>query len=486
MTVEQQLKSHALKAPDRVALIAGDIRVSYGELWKRCTAAAITLRDKLNLSTGDRVILSGAGSPEFVYAYFGVHIAGGIAVPIDPDTNQARLEHIIESTEPKAILGNLKCRPTGAFPFSEILAEGFETQQFNGELPAPSAIADILFTTGTTGAPKGVTLSYLNEEAAARQINQFIGNSADDIELLALPLSHSFGLGRMRCVLSAGGTLVLLGSFANIKRFFREMGTHGVTGFGMVPAAWAYIKKFSGRRIAEFSRQLKYVEIGSSFMSTEDKKLLMELLPDTRLCMHYGLTEASRSAFMEFHSAGDALDSAGKASPGVDIRVFDCDGNEAPQGAEGELCVKGQHVCSGYWCENAERFAADFFNGYFRTGDCATIDFEGNIRLKSRIKEMINVGGKKVSPMEVEEMINSIPGVKDCACTSIPDPDGVMGELVKAFVVADVSVTDNVIMDSLRPVLESYKLPAEIERISIIPRTASGKIQRLKLKNRNE
>lgn len=483
MTVEQQLCSHALTAPNRTALIAGDLRVSYGDLWRRCTAAAIAIRDKLNLAPGDRVILAGAGTPEFVYAYFGVHLAGGVAVPIDPDTNQARLEYIIKSTEPKAILGNLRGNPSCAVPFKDILADNAEGEHFEAKLPTPEETADILFTTGTTGAPKGVTLSYLNEEAAARQINEFIGNDADDVELLALPLSHSFGLGRLRCVLSAGGALVLLGSFANIKRFFREMEVHGVTGFGMVPAAWIYIKKFSGRRIAEFAGQLKYIEIGSSFMPVEEKKLLMELLPDTRLCMHYGLTEASRSAFMEFHSAGKTLDSAGKASPGVDIRLFDNDGNEVKDGTEGEVCVKGAHVCSGYWRESPERFAADFFNGYFRTGDCATIDGDGYIRLKSRIKEMINVGGKKVSPMEVENIINSIPGVHDCACVGIPDPDGVMGELVKAFIVADDSVTDRLIMDSLRGALETYKLPAEIERISEIPRTSSGKIQRLKLKS---
>lgn len=483
MTVEQQLRFHALTAPDRTALIAGEIRVSYGDLWRRCMAAATALRDRLHLSAGDRILLSGTGSPEFVYTYFGVHLAGCIAVPVDPDTNRARLEYIVESTEPKAIFGNLKCHHTGALPFSDILAYDGNDQLSEADFPAPSDTADILFTTGTTGAPKGVTLSYLNEEAAARHINEFIGNGADDIELLALPLSHSFGLGRLRCVLAAGGTLALLGSFANIKRFFREMAAHGVTGFGMVPAAWAYIKKFSGRRIAEFAGQLKYIEIGSSFMSVEDKKLLMELLPDTRLCMHYGLTEASRSAFMEFHSAGKALDSAGKASPGVQIRLFDSNGNELSHGAEGELCVKGAHVCSGYWRESPERFAADFFNGYFRTGDCATIDSNGNIRLKSRIKEMINVGGKKVSPMEVEDIINSIPGVNDCACVGIPDPDGVMGELVKAFVVADDSVTDSAIIESLRAVLETYKLPAKIERITEIPRTASGKIQRLKLKS---
>ena len=130
-----------------------------------------------------------------------------------------------------------------------------------------------------------------------------------------------------------------------------------------------------------------------------------------------------------------------------------------------------------------ERFQKDFYDGYFRTGDCGYLDGQGYIHLKSRIKEMINVGGKKVSPMEVEDILNTIPGITESACVAMPDPEGVMGELVKAFIVcSDDSLTDAAILEALRPKLEVYKLPAVIERIAEIPKTASGKVQRLKLK----
>ena len=349
--------------------------------------------------------------------------------------------------------------------------------------PDAQQIADILFTTGTTGAPKGVALNYSNLTAAALNINTFIQNTADDVELLALPVSHSFGLGRIRCVLSKGGSLVLLGTFASMKRFFGQMEQYHCTGFGMVPAGWGYIKKMSGRKIGQFADQLRYIEIGSSFMSIEDKDLLCELLPNTRICMHYGLTEASRSAFMEFHSEHDKLSTAGKASPNVEIAIFDTEGNKQPVGAEGEVCVKGEHVTCSYWNETPERFAQDFYDGYFRTGDGGFLDDEGYIHLKSRIKEMINVGGKKVSPMEVEDILNTIPGITESACVAMPDPEGVLGEVVKAFIVCnDDTLTDAAILDALRPQLEVYKMPAVIERIAEIPKTASGKIQRLKLK----
>ncbi len=480
-TIEEQIFDKVQNIPDKVALISGDTEITYSQLWDYCLCAAEKLKQDYHLKKGDRVILSAAGNIEFVYAYFGVHIAGGICVPIDPDTNQTRFEYIEKSTTPVCVMGLLHNVKKETIPFSDVVNG---TSKATYIAPEQSQVADILFTTGTTGAPKGVALSYNNLSAAARNINAFIGNTSSDVELLALPVSHSFGLGRLRCSLSKGATLVMLGTFANVKKFFKEMARCQVTMFAMVPASWGFIKKMSGKYIGKFADQLKFIEIGSSFMPVEDKELLMSLLPKTRICMHYGSTEASRSAFMEFHTYKDNLLSIGKASPNVEIKIFTSQGTPAALGEEGEVCVKGEHVTCSYWNETQERFASDFYDGYFRTGDCGTMDAEGNIYLKSRIKEMINVGGKKVSPMEVEDLLNTIPGIKESACIGIPDPGIVLGEVVKAFIVADDNLSDEEIMQQLRPQLEVYKLPVEIERINAIPKTGSGKIQRLSLKKK--
>lgn len=480
-TIEEQIFDKVQNIPDKVALISGDTEITYSQLWDYCLCAAEKLKQDYHLKKGDRVILSAAGNIEFVYAYFGVHIAGGICVPIDPDTNQTRFEYIEKSTTPVCVMGLLHNVKKETIPFTDVVNG---TSKATYIVPEQSQVADILFTTGTTGAPKGVALSYNNLSAAARNINAFIGNTSSDIELLALPVSHSFGLGRLRCSLSKGATVVMLGTFANVKKFFKEMARCQVTMFAMVPASWGFIKKMSGKYIGKFADQLKFIEIGSSFMPVEDKELLMSLLPKTRICMHYGSTEASRSAFMEFHTYKDNLLSIGKASPNVEIKIFTSQGTPAALGEEGEVCVKGEHVTCSYWNETPERFASDFYDGYFRTGDCGTMDAEGNIYLKSRIKEMINVGGKKVSPMEVEDILNTIPGIKESACIGIPDPGIVLGEVVKAFIVADDNLSDEEIMQQLRPQLEVYKLPVEIERINAIPKTGSGKIQRLSLKKK--
>lgn len=480
-TIEEQIFDKVQNIPDKVALISGDTEITYSQLWDYCLCAAEKLKQDYHLKKGDRVILSAAGNIEFVYAYFGVHIAGGICVPIDPDTNQTRFEYIEKSTTPVCVMGLLHNVKKETIPFTDVVNG---TSKATYIVPEQSQVADILFTTGTTGAPKGVALSYNNLSAAARNINAFIGNTSSDVELLALPVSHSFGLGRLRCTLSKGATVVMLGTFANVKKFFKEMARCQVTMFAMVPASWGFIKKMSGKYIGKFADQLKFIEIGSSFMPVEDKELLMSLLPKTRICMHYGSTEASRSAFMEFHTYKDNLLSIGKASPNVEIKIFTSQGTPAALGEEGEVCVKGEHVTCSYWNETPERFASDFYDGYFRTGDCGTMDAEGNIYLKSRIKEMINVGGKKVSPMEVEDILNTIPGIKESACIGIPDPGIVLGEVVKAFIVADDNLSDEEIIQQLRPQLEVYKLPVEIERINAIPKTGSGKIQRLSLKKK--
>lgn len=438
MTIEQRIELNAQRMPEKVALICKDTRVSYGELWERCCEETKRLQDDASFYKGKRVILAAAGNAEFVYQYFGTHLAGGICVPIDPDTKEARRDYIT-----KLVNGDCKLVNDDA--------------------------ADIMFTTGTTGAPKGVVLTHENIAASARNINAYIGNDAENVELLALPVSHSFGLGRLRCVLSKGGTIVLLGTFANVKRFFAALDEYHVTGFGMVPASWAYLKMMSRDKIRNYADQLKYIEIGSSFMSIEDKKMLMEWLPNTRICMHYGLTEASRSAFMEFHEYAENLSSIGKAAPNVDIRIID-----------GEICVKGEHVTKSYWNESPERIVQDFHGEYFRTGDSGWMDENGHIYIKGRIKEMINVGGEKVSPMEVEEVLNAIPQIKESACCAMPDK--VMGEVVEAFIVEKESITDAEIMEIIKPQLENYKWPKRIVRVDAIPKTSSGKIQRLQLK----
>ncbi|MBQ9670110.1 MAG: acyl--CoA ligase [Prevotella sp.] len=482
MTIEKLVFQHAQETPLKTAIIQGKVEVSYSQLWTDICLVASWFRNKAK--SGDRVVISASKEIDFVSTYLGAHLAGMICVPIDVETNDIRLKRIVDVTQPKIIIGELRNKGEyHVLPFSECKQLSSQDNGLNLEnvaFPNENDIADLLFTTGTTGLPKGVVLTYANLMAAASNINEFMGNTADDVEMLALPISHSFGLGRLRCVLAKGATLVLLGSFASMKKFYGEMERCNVTGFGMVPASWLYMLKMSGNRIEQFANQLKYIEIGSAFMSLENKQKLMELLPNTRICMHYGLTEASRSAFISFHDDINHLMSAGKASPNTEIAIFSEQGKRVGYNVDGEVCVKGNHVCSGYWNVSDKMFNEDFFDGYFRTGDWGHVDEDGYIYLVSRKKEIINVGGKKVSPIEVEEHLNEIDGIVESACISVHDD--VLGEVVKAYCVCSKDIDFNDVKKVLLKKIETYKIPVYFENIDILPKTHNGKIQRLKLK----
>ena len=470
---------NALGAPDKIALVDGATRVSYGQLVQHVEAAAQYLQS-LGLHPGDRILLSAQKEAQFVYLYLAAHLVGVVNVVTDSASPRERLDYIISVTRPAVLFGNgldipgHRCVPLDSVPDEAV----------GGEITMPSItsddVADVMFTTGTTGAPKGVLLSHANIIGSARNTNGFIGTCRDDIEALALPLSHSFGLGRLRCVLIAGATLVLVNNFANLKTFFNVIDSEGVTGFGMVPAVWQYIKRLSGKRIARFASQLRYIEIGSAALPLEDKELLIEMFPTTRLCMHYGLTEASRAIFTEFHEHRAHLDAIGRpASSLVEVSVCDENGTPLPDGMDGEICVRGNMVTRSYFLPEDNQGA--FFGEWFRTGDWGHRGTDGDFYLTGRKKELINIGGEKVSPVTIEEAIKAL-GIPDCACVAVPDPNGVLGEVPKAYLVrgnSNLEIDD--IKRQLVQVLSPNEVPAVWEWIDSIPRTASGKIQRLKL-----
>lgn len=484
ISIEEQIATHAKMHPHKIAVIHKKDRVSYQELWGHILAAAQYYQQVRKFVPGTVVILAADKQVEFVYAYFGAHVAGLRVVPLDVATNIKRLSFIISRLHPALLVG---FRHTDNLGVEVCSFKEFDLPACNNPVAHPKMgdIADILFTTGTTGEPKGVPLTYHNLAAAARQINTFIKNSSDDVELLALPISHSFGLGRLRCVLSLGATICLLGSFVNVKKLFRTMEEEHITGFTMVPASWRYLKKYTGNKIGEFADQLKYIEMGSAYFSAPEKKELADLMPKTRICMHYGLTEASRSAFLEFHCADrdGHLDSVGRPSPSTEIAIFNEQGKRIGSNQEGEICVKGEHVTKGYL--QIPREKTFFEEDFFRTGDWGYLTKDGYLYLVGRKKELINVGGKKVSPLEVEVEIDKFPGIIDCACVAEPDPQGILGEVVKAYLVKDsdcgkIDFAD--IQSFLFDKLEGYKIPALWDWIDEIPKTHNGKVQRLLLK----
>lgn len=480
-TLVHKIYNWSLNTPNKIALIAKKKSFSYKELFENIWASKELLEIEHDISKGDIVVLAANKNVAFVFNYFALHLIGATVMPIDEKINQDRFKFILDKTSPKLIIGlENKINTTKVIEFDCFVELKLISVPSDISFPKLDDNADLLFTTGTTGKPKGVVLSHRNITQSAKNINSFIGNNHNDTELLAMPISHSFGLARLRCVFSVGGTLVLLGSIVNIKRMFRMLDEHKVTGLGLVPASWSYIKKMSGTKLAEYSNQLNYIEFGSAYMSAEDKMALTKLFPNTRLCMHYGLTEASRSTFMEFNSSIDYLNTVGKPSPNVIINIFDENGNELYNEEDGEICIKGDHVSREYL--NVERNNL-FYGEYFRTGDIGHINNEDYIIFKGRSKELINVGGKKVSPIEIENKIKELDSELESVCIGVTDPQGILGEVVKAFIVKGSSIFDfEQIDDFLKKNLEKHKVPVKYESIDEVPKTSSGKIQRQKIK----
>ena len=475
--------------PQKIALISGfepySNSLSYSGLVDKITNYAEYLSTKANYKH-EAIVISACQSIEFICSYFAIHLVGAIAVPINPQLPADKLQLIIDQCSAKLVILN---RATKLNNNAEIInLESLSNYEGSGKFdlfkfPMQKDFADILFTTGTTGLPKGVMLTHQNIFSSASNINNFICNTAQDIELSPMPLSHSFALARLRCNLMMGSTIVIANGLLLPGKIYKQLEETKATGFSSVPAGIAILFKFGEEKLEKFKNQLNYLEIGSSPMPLIHKKKLMALLPNTRICMHYGLTEASRSSFIEFHSDKDFLDSIGKPTPGVKLEIRNNKKNKCSIGENGEITLQGNSIAKKY----VSLGNIQNQDGWFYTGDLGSINSKGYIFLSGRKSDIINIGGQKVAPLEIESLINLLPSIEESACIGFSDPNGLTGESIKLFLVQtkhDSSVdkiSDQDVILYLRNKLESYKIPSLIVWTDNIPKSQSGKIIRHKL-----
>ncbi len=323
-------------------------------------------------------------------------------------------------------------------------------------------------------------LTHRNIAQAAININAFVGTRGDDCEVMPLPLCHSFGLGRLRVMALAGHCLLLMPGMRNPAAVLQQVLHAKATGLALVPAGFDLILRMTRDRFGDARGHLRYVEIGSAAMPLTTRMRLAELLPDTRLCHHYGLTEASRAAFLEYHADREHLSSIGRPSPNVEMAVRDDEGNDLPDGEQGQIVVRGRMVMRRYW-KQPELTHSVLRDGWLSTGDRGWRDAGGYYHLTGRTADVVNVGGRKVSPEEIEEVLDAHPAVVESACAGVADPQGIVGECIKALVVLRSEVRDEQLIDWLRQRLEEYKIPRIWQRVERIARTESGKIQRHKM-----
>jgi len=500
------LKQSADKYSDKIALRDVKGTITYKEFFQHVETLASFFVDQ-GLQVGDRVGFVFPNSIDYVTVHYAVIRAGGVSVPIDNFITPRNLSFQLKDTEAKFFLFHSEHwdkisetdlpqldfvattklpKDNSKSPFQQdvfILDEIFQ-QSKQSDLPEITSgnRAIFLYTTGTTGRQKGVMLTHRNLVVSAMNIMETCEVTDADCELTALPQTRLFGLAHVHGYLSLGASMMLVRNLILPQKVLPLIEEIGATSFPHVPTAFYTLMDTYPNLLKQYGNQLRYILMCSAPCKEERYKQLKTFLPDVRVFTSYGLTEAARSTIIELDKHPSKLTSVGQSTYGMTISILD--GNKVqPANAEGEVVLQGDIVTSGYW-KLPEENKRVFCDHGFRTGDLGKLDDEGFLYIVGRIKDIINVSGLKVNPMEIEEVLKGFPGIEDVAVAGFPDEKGSLNEKIVAFYTTEDEKEKDVkaLRDFCYQNLEKFKVPVHFERIQEIPKTVSGKIQRVKLR----
>lgn len=476
---------------DRLAIVDGDERVAYRQLQRQAFGIAALLA-RAGIVQGDRVGVMLPNSADAVRAILALLYLGAVLVPIGTRSRGPEIAHIADDSGLKLIV---HATSHGA----EIAQAGHhgidvgddswrDAVDQGGRRPAPLDIGEhdlfgILYTSGTTGRPKGVMLSHFNMIHSCRHWIEAFALTPDDRTLFAVPWTHVSGLGGVLMpFLSIGGTQVMLREFKRrdaLERAAAERITHAL----MVPAMYALL--LLEPDLASFDLHMWRIgAFGGAPMPEPTATRFAAVFPDLAMCNCYGATETTSPVTITRPGEDRGrLDSIGRAVRCGEIRVMDERGHEVPVGQDGELWIGGPMVSSGYWGDSDATEQA-FVAGFWKSGDIGSTDAEGYVRIADRKKDMIIRGGFKVYPAEVESVLTAIDGVVEAAV--VGRPDDILGEAVVAFVHAhESSATPESIRAHCAARLSDYKVPGIVLLSDApLPRNANGKIQKAELRSR--
>ncbi|MFQ5988517.1 MAG: long-chain fatty acid--CoA ligase [Candidatus Methylomirabilales bacterium] len=497
MTLLDLLHRSTEKFATRTALVADDQSVTYGELWESVGQLGATLR-RLGVKPGERVGVMLPNVPAFVRAYFGVLAAGGTVVPINILYKPEELRFLIEDATIQWILTSrifqANLRETAqqiAYPVHVVLMdlESVEpemgivdgvSQTPTGDLTniPPKDVAVCLYTSGTTGRPRGALLTHKNLMSNIASFHQIAPCDERDLFLCVLPLFHSFAATvLMLFPLSLGAGIVLESRFIP-EQTLRSMSRNKVSILCGVPSMYAVWSQLPPLEV-----DLSSVRLGISGGAPLPIEVLHRFEARYGISIYegYGLTEASPVLTENPLFGPRKVGSVGKPLPGVELCVVDGEGKNLPPGEVGEIAARGPNIMLGY-LNQPDVTAEVLRDGWLYTGDMGRQDTDGYFYIVDRKKDLIIVGGLNVYPREVEEVLATHPAVAEVAVVGVPDPT--RGEAPKAYVVLGAGATTSKaeLLRFVRSRLASFKVPRDVEFCQSLPRTFSGKVLRQQLR----
>ncbi|MGJ5751760.1 long-chain acyl-CoA synthetase [Streptomyces puniciscabiei] len=494
LSVAAILAENARRRPDKTALVEGELRLTFAEVWRKALARAGALA-RLGVRPGDRVALMAPNTAEFPVAYYAIAAAGGVVVPVHLLLSAGEVEHVLTDSAATLLLvhpaqaatGRAAAEATGV----RVAVLGEEFDQLAGDAePLPSYVtraaddpAVIFYTSGTTGVPKGAVLSHFNLVMNAT-VNAFDANDirADDIALGALPLFHAFGQTvSLNSTWRAGATLVLLPRF-DAARAIELMAKEGVNTFHGVPTM--FVALAAAAQDAGTLPALRVCISGGASLPVAVLERFEEAF-GAKIYEGYGLSETSPTATVNQPVFGTKAGTIGHPLWGIDVEIAraEVEGRIEllPAGELGEVVIRGHNVFSGY-LGRPEATAEALVDGWFRTGDLGTKDEDGFLRIVDRKKDVIIRGGYNVYPREVEEVLMRHPAVAQVAVIGLPDE--LHGEEVCAVVVPAQGAGPDAaaITEWSKEHLGRHKYPRRVEFTDAMPLGPSMKVLKRELR----
>jgi len=500
------LETSAALYPDKLAIVHGQERCTYAAVNRLANRLAHRLLG-LGVKPGDRVALWSENGKEYVFGFYGILKAGGVAVPLNTDLRPDGLAELLRELEPRIFIVSSKCERVARslelsqFGISRLIVMDpspppqnvrYRISSLSEELSHqpddnpglkidPGLCAAIIYTSGSAGKPKGAMLSHANIVANTRAIVGYLQLAPSDVQMVVLPFFYVMGKSLLNSHFSVGGTIVINNQFAYTASVLKQMAEEKVTGFSGVPSTYAQLLFKSP--LAEYRDRLpalRYCSQAGGHMARSIKLALLDLLPpQTRLIIMYGATEASaRLTYLPPEFLRAKIDSIGRAIPGVTLDVLSPDGQVLGPHQSGELVARGDNIMLGYFRdEEATRKAIDR-HGY-HTGDIGYKDQDGFFYVTGRKDDQVKIDGHRINLQEIEDTIIDSGQAMECLVFAIPD--------ARDLTLAGLAVprggdpaSRDLVLEYCRSKLPKYKVPRHLFLIDAIPKNSNGKPDRAK------